>query len=127
SPTNGKIVSWGGAVTAADLAKFDVEFPTFAGSACAPSPSGACCTVSLCTVVNGVECIGHYLGDNTVCTSNPCIPVGACCTGHLCVLLSEADCGIAAGSYKGTATPCAGGPGNPVTCCPANFNGVNGV
>ncbi len=49
---------------------------------------------------------------------------GACCTGSVCTVVTAGACG---GTFKGPGTTCAGGPGNPVTCCPANFNQVNGV
>lgn len=39
SPSNGKIVSWGGIVTPQDLAAFTSEFPALTESACEPAPS----------------------------------------------------------------------------------------
>ncbi len=48
---------------------------------------------------------------------------GACCAGTSCSVTTQAAC---AGNYKGDATLC-GPPGNPTTCCPANFNGTGGL
>ncbi len=48
---------------------------------------------------------------------------GACCNGSNCSATSAAGC---TGSFQGVGSTC-GTPGNPTTCCPANFNGVGGV
>ncbi len=48
---------------------------------------------------------------------------GACCNGSSCSVGSQASC---TGVYQGNSTAC-GPVGNPTTCCPANFNGVNGL
>lgn len=59
---------------------------------------------------------------------------GACCTGSVqgglgttCTLLSAAACADASGTFRGVGTPCSIGAGNPVACCKANFNQLNGV
>ncbi len=52
-----------------------------------------------------------------------CNPTGACCNGTSCSSTTAAAC---TGSYQGVATTC-GPTGNPTTCCPANFNRVNGL
>jgi low density lipoprotein receptor-related protein 5/6 len=48
---------------------------------------------------------------------------GACCNATACSISTQAGC---TGSYKGDATTC-GLPGNPTTCCPANFNQTGGL
>jgi sugar lactone lactonase YvrE len=48
---------------------------------------------------------------------------GACCAGTHCTVGTQAACG---GAYQGDSTAC-GAPGNPTTCCPANFNQINGL
>mgnify|MGYP000860280863 FL=1 len=52
---------------------------------------------------------------------------GACCTGTSCSVVTESACTGAGGSFRGASSPCADTPGNPVTCCPANFDQVGGV
>jgi hypothetical protein len=48
---------------------------------------------------------------------------GACCNGASCSVVAQASC---TGSYKGDGTAC-DFPGNPVTCCKANYNHMNGL
>ncbi len=48
---------------------------------------------------------------------------GACCAGTACTIITQAAC---TGAYKGDSTTC-DAPGNPITCCPANFNHANGL
>jgi hypothetical protein len=48
---------------------------------------------------------------------------GACCSGAACTLVLEGGC---TGSFQGVGSTC-GSPDNPTTCCPANFNGANGL
>ncbi len=56
------------------------------------------------------------------------IVTGACCIStNSCSVLSVADCTTAGGTYKGDNAPCQGDALNPITCCPANFDLVNGV
>ena len=54
-------------------------------------------------------------------------PQGACCTGSACTQLTFGECGAIGGSFKGAGVACLDGPNNPVACCRANFNGVNGL
>ena len=54
---------------------------------------------------------------------NPCTQTGACCTGSHCAIATQGAC---SGAFQGANTVC-GPVGNPTTCCPANFNGVNGL
>ncbi len=95
---------------------------------------GACCMGAFCIAgVMQAGCAlegGVYMGDNTVCSPNPCQAqlTGACCTSTGCSVLTPEACAAAAGSYKGHSAPCVGwSTGNPITCCIANFNQVNGV
>jgi hypothetical protein len=63
---------------------------------------------------------------NAASPANVCPVVsitGACCTGISCAVVAQGSC---AGVFGGPATAC-NFPGNPVTCCPANFNGVDGI
>lgn len=53
--------------------------------------------------------------------SEPC--QGACCTGTACTVGLSTAC---SGAYQGDGTAC-GPVGNPTTCCPANFDGANGL
>jgi hypothetical protein len=53
--------------------------------------------------------------------SEPC--GGACCNGTTCTVGLSTACG---GAYQGDGTAC-GPVGNPTTCCPANYDGVNGL
>ncbi len=48
---------------------------------------------------------------------------GACCTGTSCTVLVAGQC---AGSFGGVGSAC-GTIGNPVGCCPANFNRTGGL
>lgn len=92
-----------------------------------PQPTGACCTSSgSCAVVNQQTCTfanGTWNGAGTTCQSIVC-GSGACCTGTTCAISTAASC---TGTYVGTNTTCTSGAGNPVACCPANFNDTDGV
>jgi hypothetical protein len=94
-----------------------------------PPPVGACCAPDgTCVVSSAEECIGTYQGNDTVCDPNPCpLPLGACCVGVACSQTTEGDCAIAGGVWIGEGLPCLDEPGNLVTCCPANFDGANGL
>jgi hypothetical protein len=48
---------------------------------------------------------------------------GACCNGTTCTVVAQASC---TGAYKGDSSTC-DFPGNPVTCCKANYNQVGGI
>lgn len=50
------------------------------------------------------------------------VTTGACCLGTACTITTQAQCG---GTW--TSGAACGSPSNPTTCCPANFDGVNGV
>jgi hypothetical protein len=49
------------------------------GTVCAPNPcpqpTGACCVGDECSITTAADCLGNYLGDDTICVSNLC-----CCT-----------------------------------------------
>ncbi len=51
------------------------------------------------------------------------VSTGACCTGTSCSVTTAQAC---AGAFKGVGSVC-DAPGNPTTCCPANFNRSGGV
>ena len=63
------------------------------------------------------------MGAGTTCTPSPCT-LGACCTGTGCTIATTSSCG---GTHQGAGTTCVGWPDNPLTCCPANFDQLNGV
>jgi hypothetical protein len=54
-------------------------------------------------------------------------PQGACCAGAACITLTSEQCVAAGGTFRGAGSACEDGPGNPTSCCPANFNRVNGL
>ena len=58
-----------------------------------------------------------------VLTVNSVSGAGACCTGSHCSTTTLSTC---PGTYLGLNTTC-GPANNPTTCCPANFNAVNGL
>ncbi|MCC6322530.1 MAG: hypothetical protein IT438_13965 [Phycisphaerales bacterium] len=101
------------------------------GAGCAPNPCsappGACCAADgSCAMTTQCACAQIWTGGS--CTPNPCPqPTGACCRGTACTIESSAACaGSGAGSFRGVGTAC-GTPGNPTTCCRANFNGQSGI
>jgi uncharacterized repeat protein (TIGR03803 family) len=49
--------------------------------------------------------------------------VGACCAGATCTVVNQTSC---AGTFRGAGSAC-NFPSNPVTCCKANYDGMNGV
>ena len=93
-------------------------------------PSGecnACCfSNGSCQAMAANECTaaqGTPQASGSVCGPSTCPVNGACCTGTACTSTTSAACG---GSFKGVGSTCQA-PGNPTTCCKANFNGVGGV
>jgi subtilisin-like proprotein convertase family protein len=107
---------------------------------CSPNPcpqpsTGACCVGTSCSVQTQAACTlsgGTWLGASTTCSPDPCVPTtGACCVGGQgsptsCSVATQSVCQTAGGSYRGNGSTCAA-PGNPITCCPANFNSIAGV
>jgi hypothetical protein len=51
---------------------------------------------------------------------------GACCYGTFCHVTTAAFCAQAGATFRGVGEPCKFA-GNPVTCCPANFNQQGGL
>ncbi len=100
-----------------------------AGSTCSPNqcpqPTGACCaTDGACNIATTAGCSDSFMGVGSACSPNPCPqPTGACCNGTTCTVATAADC---SGAFVGAGSAC-GGAGNPVACCPANFNQQGGV
>lgn len=95
-----------------------------------PAPTGACCAADgSCEVATSTTCGNIYQGDDTVCDPTPCPqPTGGCCVGPGdCQVMTALDCTVAGGAYQGDGAPCLSEPGNPITCCPANVNGVGGL
>lgn len=89
-----------------------------------PQPQGSCCAADGgCTVTDAAGCSATWT-QGAGCTPNLCPqPTGACCVGTACSVSTGAACG---GTFSGPGSAC-GAPGNPTTCCPANFNGSGGV
>jgi hypothetical protein len=90
-----------------------------------PQPTGACCaTDGTCIATTEAGCSDQFIGVGTGCSPNPCQqPTGACCDGAACSIAAADAC---TGTFKGVGSVC-GDPGNPVACCPANFNQQGGV
>ncbi|MCC6321356.1 MAG: hypothetical protein IT438_07970 [Phycisphaerales bacterium] len=87
---------------------------------------GACCFSNIClpsppSVCRDVGGLGAFQGFGVPCTPSPC--AGACCNGTACTVTTAAAC---TGVFEGSGIACLS-PGNPTTCCPANFNGASGV
>jgi len=104
---------------------------TFAGGgACEPNPCaaamGSCCvTDGACVVTVQTDCTTIWTM-GALCDPNPCpaLPTtGACCVETACSVTTQAMC---SGAFQGAGSLC-GEPGNPTTCCRANFNGIGGV
>ncbi len=108
-------------------------------------PLGACCTGGVCEVKTEANCLaggGVYLGDDTDCLDDPCVPVGACCyacdsapspdcpdasgaLGSPCVTAPEAECVASGGVYRGDGTGCGD---SPFPCqCPGDVTGDGSV
>lgn len=93
-----------------------------------PFETGACCLSAGCVVTSQYECTGTFLGAGAVCATPPCASLlGACCTGTSCAVLSTTACSAGGGVFGGSSTTCGLSPQNPVTCCPANFDGIGGL
>ena len=80
---------------------------------------GACCaTAGTCSLSGSTSCTSSYLGDNTVCSPNPCPqPTGACCTTiGACTTTTQAAC---ANTYQGNGTSCSPNicPSPSGACC----------
>jgi len=92
---------------------------------------GACCALGACTVTGEGACLA---GNGEWTFAATCSPTfcpqssGACCITGSCFINTPAECAaIGAGAvWSGPDTTC-GTTGNPTTCCPANFNMVNGL
>ncbi len=52
--------------------------------------------------------------------------VGACCIGSACTQVTSANCASSGGVFEGVGISC-GTAGNPIACCPANFDQADGV
>jgi hypothetical protein len=99
------------------------------GGACSPNPCpqpGACCTSGgVCSFVLQAECAnGSMWNAGVTCAPNPC--PGPCCAGTTCTISLENDCYLIIHGQFHAGESC-GPAGNPLTCCPANFDGVNGL
>jgi hypothetical protein len=94
-----------------------------------PPPPGACCNASTgaCSLLTATACTGTWNGAAS-CSPNPCpqpTGVGACCEGGTsCSVMPIQDCDH--GVFQGVGVACGIGD-NHTTCCPANFNLLNGL
>jgi len=89
---------------------------------------GSCCLPSgVCSITADTGCPGGQWFFSGVCTPNTCEqPTGACCTATGCTVVEQAVCSNLPGDWRGASTLC-GEAGNPIACCPANFNQFGGV
>lgn len=74
------------------------------------------------SVDNSVAIAGDALVAVTI-RPETVVSTGACCTGTACSVSTAQAC---PGAFKGVGSAC-DPTGNPVTCCPANFNRSGGV
>jgi len=96
-----------------------------------PAPTGACCNMGECASTDSDNCIGGIFFAGQACAAVQCQPIGqppgACCTGPRCTMTDgETPCASGGGTFLGVSVLC-GQPGNPTTCCAANFNLVGGI
>jgi subtilisin-like proprotein convertase family protein len=65
----------------------------------------------------------------TAAGSNPCPQqtTGQCCVGTSCSVVTATACAALSGSFTASLVACEGSPGNPISCCIANFNETGGV
>jgi hypothetical protein len=68
-------------------------------------------------------CQEYDLQDMYAVIRIPLPVVGACCSGTVCSVGIQTAC---AGTYKGDGSACLAA-GNPITCCRANFDQLNGL
>lgn len=61
----------------------------------------------------------------TTCTTGICAQLGGCCQALVCTATTASGCN-AGRSFAGAGSVC-GTTSNPIACCPANFNRVNGL
>ncbi len=95
---------------------------------CQPNPCpGACCSAAsgACTVLSQTSCpSGSTYTSTASCSPNTCPqPTGACCTVTICSITASDGC---IGAFQGVGVACSP-PGNPIVCCPANFNQADGL
>ncbi len=102
-----------------------------AGSSCVtnvcPQP-GRCCTLAgACNVTLASAC-GDIWSASGSCLPNVCGQYGACCHEGTCSIQLQSNCLWTenTGHFRGTGIACST-PNNPIGCCLANFNLVNGV
>lgn len=88
-----------------------------------PTAEGACCYADgTCLIQTVTQCGGHYLGDNTVCTPNPCPQPEACCfQDGTCQFIMADACLNLGGNPQGVGTDCEPNdcpqPPRPEACC----------
>lgn len=88
-------------------------------------PTGTCCLSTGCTVTRRSCCTGDG-GQFLTSSCAPSLCAGACCVPAGCITRDGPTCAAAGGAFQGIDIAC-GLPGNPTTCCPANFNQQGGV
>jgi hypothetical protein len=95
---------------------------------CAPNPCpqpGRCCSsTGVCTLLLQSACTDVF--SVGTCTTGVCAQLGGCCNGHVCTTTIASGCTATGFSFKGAGSAC-GTAANPIACCYANFNHVDGV
>jgi hypothetical protein len=120
-------VSWAMQTTPNPLA-IRVTVAPAAGPCCNPRGTGGCAVIAAadCAAVGGVSSAAGTCMAALCATSVP----GACCHGTVCFVATTAVCAasVPAGRSLGAGSACSAlAPGGSNPCCPADFNGVNGL
>lgn len=113
------------------------------GGGAGPSPTGACCVDTTCSITTSAGCAlagGTYKGNDVPCIPNPCVSgSGACCLNGDCSILTESECSGSGGTFQGAGTSCDDvdcGQATSGACCvesdctietPSDCNGMGGV
>jgi hypothetical protein len=104
---------------------------TWSTGVCSPNTCPVlypCCNASgVCAMVTENACTGARGSIGVSCTPALCSQVGACCIGLACTARFPSLCPNNDGRrFVGSGTVC-GTAANPIGCCIANFNHVDGV
>ncbi len=98
-----------------------------AGATCSPAcpqPGRCCSAAGVCTLVLQSACTTTF--SVGTCTTGVCAQLGGCCQGFVCTTTISTGCTGDGRVFKGAGTVC-GSSVNPIACCTANFNQVDGL